>query len=337
MGITSALSGVRVLELANYIPGPVCTQVLANMGAAIVKVEPPGGDPMRRLAPAGPDGINPLFRAMNTGKTCVTLDLKREADVAELRSQARLADVLVDGFRPGVLARLGLDAVELGAENPRLITCAISGFGLEGAQHTRAGHDLNFLAQAGFLAMNVANDVPAMPGSQVADMLSGLAAATAIVAALHQRERSGLGQILDAPMQAAAHWLMAPWQAATQVGVPVAPDARVGLSGDLACYRMYRTADGRYLAVAALEAHFWAGFCREVQRPEWMALQYDWPAQPTLIADVAALIGTRVLADWAERFAELDVCVTPVLHVEEAAAASAVSLALPVRTVERSL
>lgn len=331
MQLSNSLADVHVVEVATYIPGPACTRILGSLGATITKVERPGGDPMRRLEPLGPGGESPLFAPLNEGKVSIELDLKSPAGAAELRQLAAGADVLVDGSRPGALARLGLGAAELRALNPRLIVCAISGFGQVGPLAERAGHDLNFAALSGLLAMTYAGEArePAMPGTQLADLVSGLAAATAILAALQARAVTGKGSVIDVPMLAAARWLMAPWIAAARAGVEVSAEAGHSLTGNQACYRLYRTADGRHMAVAALEPHFWARFCAVIERPDLVARQNDPAAQPALIAEVAQVIAARPLAEWAARFADVDACVTPVLTVAEAAREGEASLGLP--------
>lgn len=315
-----------------YIPGPVCTQILAGLGATVTKVERPGGDPMRTLPPLGPDGQSPMFAIMNHGKRLVTLDLKRAEDAAALRDLASQADVLVDGLRPGSLERLGLGASTLCVANPRLIYCAISGFGVSGSAARQAGHDLNMQALAGLMAMTAVQGMPAMPGAQHADMISGMAAATAILAALQARNLSGAGMAMDVPMAAAARWLMAPWYAVSQSGYEVSLDRGHILSGAQAYYRVYRTADGRHLALAALEQHFWERFCATIGRPDLVEFHDDEAAQPAVMAAVEQIIATHTLAEWEARFAGVDACVSPVRTVAEAAEGAA-SVQLPLASL----
>jgi alpha-methylacyl-CoA racemase len=165
MSLDSALRGIVVLEVASYIPGPLCAQVLADMGAEVIKVERPGGDPLRQLDPRPPGAENPLFAAFNRGKRSVELDLKSAEGADTLRGLVSQADVLIDGFRPGVLERLGVGAIALRALNPRLIYCALSGYGDASEQRAQAGHDLNFLALAGLVGMSTVGGIPAMPGA----------------------------------------------------------------------------------------------------------------------------------------------------------------------------
>jgi crotonobetainyl-CoA:carnitine CoA-transferase CaiB-like acyl-CoA transferase len=312
-----ALDGIHVIEVAAYLPGPVCTAILASLGARVTKISRPGGDPLRGLP-----YLAPAYAALNGAKAELELDLRRPEAAAALRDMAASADVLVDGLRPGALDRLGLGAAALGAANPRLIYCALSGFGLAGGEAERAGHDLNFVALSGALAAGPGE--PAIPAAQLSDMLGGMAAANAILAALHARAASGEGCVLDAPLLGAARWLMAPWHAAALAGGP----GPAALAGAQACYRLYRTADGRHLAVGALEPHFWARFCAAVGRPELTARQFD-ADQEAVAAAAAAAVAGRTLAEWAAVFAEVDACVTPVLTVAEAAQGWAPGLGLP--------
>ncbi len=317
---THALNDLKVIEVAAYIPGPVCTQILADMGAAVIKIERPGGDPMRHMPPR-PDhgGDNPIFTAINRGKHSITLDLKQPESVDAFRTLAQDADILVDGYRPGVLTRLGIDPAELRALNPRLIYCALSGYGANSPMRNVAGHDLTYLALSGFLALTHVEGTPAMPGTQIADMASGLMAATAILGALRERDQTGRGTFLDMALSDAALWLMTPWLAVQRGGLASGKEPEKLLSGMLACYNRYATADGRYLAVGALEPHFWANFCNALERPDLIAGQYDLTAQPALRDAVAALIVTQPLAHWQAVFANVDACVTPILTLEEAA------------------
>jgi crotonobetainyl-CoA:carnitine CoA-transferase CaiB-like acyl-CoA transferase len=322
MQLGQALAGVRVVEVAMYIPGPVCTQILAGLGAQVTKVERPGGDPLRHMV-----GLEQMFAPLNADKTFVELDLKTHAGQAALRELALGADVLVDGLRPGALERLGLGAAALAEGNLRLIYCAISGYGLRGPDREHAGHDLNFVALSGLIASTHVAGTPALPGAPLADMISGMTAATAILAALQARERTGIGGVLDVPMAAAAAWLMAPWHAVARAGAPVSDT----LTGGQACYRLYRCADSRYLAVAALEPHFWERFCTAIGRPELIPLHMaTGAAQVDLQTAVAATIAERTLAEWEAVFAHVDACVTPVRTVEEAAEQSRPGVNLPV-------
>lgn len=320
MALTAALAGIHVVEVATYIPGPTCTNILLGLGARVTKVSRPGGDPLRVMPP-----LSAAYGLLNAGKEERELDLKSPAGAAELRALAAGADVLVDGLRPGALARLGLGAAELRAANPRLVYCALSAYGLGTPEEGAAGHDLNMLARSGLLAATTAGGQPALPGTQLADLVSGLAAAGGIMAALHDRARTGAGCTLDASMLGAARWLMAPWYAAERAGI-----ADGTLAGAAAFYRAYRTADGRYLALGAIEPHFWARFCAAIGRPELAARQDD-ADQESVAREVAAVVAGRTLAAWRAALADLDACVSPVLTLAEAAAEVQPDARLPVR------
>ncbi|NJN18601.1 MAG: CoA transferase [Oscillochloris sp.] len=329
--ITQALTGIRVVEVTTYIPGPICGRMLAAMGASVTKIERPGGDPMRSLPPLGPDGISPMYAPLNAGKTVIELDLKAPADTERLGELLTGADILIDGLRPGALERMGFGSDHLHAVNPGLIICTISAFGLQGPDAARAGHDLNLAALSGLLAMTTVDGTPAMPGAQLADMISGMTATAAILAALQSRSRDGGGALLDASMASAARWLMAPWYAVARAGVALPADRPHELNGVQACYRIYRTADNRHLAVAALEPHFWARFCHAIDRPDLIADHLNPAAQPALIDAVQQAITQYDLAHWTTIFNEVEACISPILHMEEAAPDTTVDLRLPVR------
>jgi crotonobetainyl-CoA:carnitine CoA-transferase CaiB-like acyl-CoA transferase len=327
MMLEAALAGVHVVEVAAYLPGPVCTGVLAALGARVTKVSRPGGDPLRGLP-----YLASAYPLVNAAKAEVELDLRSADGATRLRALASEADVLVDGLRPGALARLQLGADELRGLNPRLIYCGLSGFGADsGERAERGGHDLNFLALSGLLAATTAAGEPAIPGTQLADLVGGLTAATAILAALQARAATGAGCTIDAPLLGAARWLMAPWHGVERAGDGAGAEPTAALSGGQACYRLYRTADARHIAVAALESHFWARFCAAIGRPELGPRQHELD-QPALIAAVQAVIAGRSLAEWAALFEAVDACVTPVLSVAEAASSWTPAVGLPVAT-----
>jgi crotonobetainyl-CoA:carnitine CoA-transferase CaiB-like acyl-CoA transferase len=316
------LAGTTVLDLTRLLPGGFCTLILADLGADVLKIEEPGrGDYLRAFPPLGKTQ-SALFTALNRGKRSMALNLKSEAGRALLLDLARNADVLIEGFRPGVLARLGLDYVTLQGANARLIVCAISGYGQQGPLRARVGHDLNYLGYAGALPLFAprGGGAPIVPGMQLADLGGGaMAAAVGILAALLERARTGKGQFLDIAMtDGVLHWLAA--MAAQQWASGEAPEGGRGpLSGGYACYSVYATADGRALTVAAVEPHFWANLCRMLGREPYAALQYaPWPEQERIFADLDALFATRTMDEWIAFFGDAEVCVGPALMLEEA-------------------
>lgn len=312
------LAGVRVLDLSRLLPGPVATLHLADMGADVIKIEDAGAGDYARTMGEGCDGVSWFFRAVNRNKRGLRLDLKQAAGRDVLLRLAESADLLVESFRPGVMARLGVGYETLRERNPRLVYCAITGYGQSGPWAARAGHDLNYIAQAGVLAeTGVADGPPAIPSLQIGDLLGGaMSAVAAMLAALHRANATGEGGFVDVAMieSVLAHNLFPLFEHAAGKS---SARGRGMLTGGCANYAVYRTRDERYLAVAALEEKFWQIFCVAAGRPEWQA-RYARSEDPALHAEVAAHIATRTLAEWAALFDEVDCCVTPVLTLAEA-------------------
>jgi len=315
----SALLGLRVLDLTRYIPGPYCTQLLGGLGADVVKVEEPFvGDPTRAVPPPlGEDSA--AHAALNRDKRSIAVDLRQAEGAGVVRRLAAASDVLVEAYRPGVLERAGLGPTALLAANPRLVYCSLSGFGQDGPLRSRAGHDITYLAATGFLGTNRGADGrPVLPLTQLADMAGALVAATAILAALHARQRTGRGQHVDASMFDAARALMTLPAARRSAGGGLANE----LSGAYACYNVYRCRDGRFVAVGALEPKFWERLCAALERPALARTQWDERRQAELIAELSSVFATRDRDDWAERLAPHDCCVEAVLDLDEAAASA---------------
>jgi alpha-methylacyl-CoA racemase len=315
------LQGVRVLDLTRLLPGPLASLALADLGARVDKLEDPGaGDYLREMPPQR-DGINGAFLALNRDKRAGVLDLKRPAGVATLRRMVRAYDVLIESFRPGVLARLGVGHDVLRAENPRLIVCAISGYGQSGPLADRAGHDLNYLARAGVLGVTGPADRPPMvSGAQMADVAGGaLWAVSAITSALFARERTGQGRVLDVAMCEGSVPLAAFSYGAVIAEKKSPPRGAHYLDGGIAPYATYRCHDGGFVALAALEPKFWLKFCGAVGVEPSMEDLLPGPHQPALRARLDALFATRSRESWARLGAELDCCLEPVLLPEELA------------------
>jgi crotonobetainyl-CoA:carnitine CoA-transferase CaiB-like acyl-CoA transferase len=295
-----------VVDLTRYLPGAFASRELQRLGARVVRVEPPEGDPMRHTAGAWDE-------ALSGGKESVAVDLKAEPELA--RALLARADVVLEGFRPGVAVRLGVGPDDV---PERVVYCSITGFGDDGRHSARAGHDLNYLGWAGVLE----DTAPALPPVQVADLAAGaLGAVAEILAALLERERTGCGARLTISMTHGAHRLVA-----HRVGGD--PQPRF-LTGGLACYRVYATSDGRHLTVGALEPKFFVRLCEVLGRPELAERQYDQAAQDDLAAELAAEFAARPLAEWLQLFDGEDVCVGPVATLAEAAEEFGGSTGLP--------
>jgi crotonobetainyl-CoA:carnitine CoA-transferase CaiB-like acyl-CoA transferase len=286
------LAGHLVVDFTRQLPGPYASRELMRLGARVVKIEPPEGEAMRVGAPA-------WYEALNAGKEIVTLDLKDAAGLAEAQELCDGADVILDGFRPGVFERLGLGVPD------RAVYCAITGFGIEGRHALRAGHDINYVGWAGLLA----DTAPGVPPTQVADLAGGaLGALVEILAALLERGRSGKGRRITISMTHGSHRL-----AAHRLGGDPVPKL---LTGGPPCFRIYGTADGRHLTVGALEPKFWLRLCELIERPDLVERHYD----PSAADDLDEVFRRRPLQEWLELFDDEDVCVGPVWTLEEAAA-----------------
>jgi crotonobetainyl-CoA:carnitine CoA-transferase CaiB-like acyl-CoA transferase len=283
-----------VVDLTRYLPGAFASRELLRLGARVVRVEAPDGDPMRRSAPAWDE-------ALRRGKESVVCDLKRDAALA--RALCAHADVVLEGFRPGVVERLGIGPADVPAS---VVYCSITGFGTHGRHAGRVGHDLNYLGWAGVLE----DTAPSPPPLQAADLAAGgLRAVTRVLAALVGRERTGEGARIVVSMTHGAHEL-----AAHRLGGDPLPRL---LTGGLACYSTYATADGRHLTLAALEPVFFARACELLGVSDLVARQYE-PGQDALREELAAVFAGRTLADWLALFDGEEVCVGAVATLAEA-------------------
>jgi crotonobetainyl-CoA:carnitine CoA-transferase CaiB-like acyl-CoA transferase len=313
------LAGIRVLDLSQYVPGPYAARLLAECGAEVAKIEPPDGDPARQLAPLDDDGLSPLWKAMNAGKTVVALDLKSAEGASVFAELLPRADVLIESYRPGVLGRLGFSRERLMALNPKLIHAALSGYGQTGPWRLRTGHDVNYMATAGALALSGTADRPVMAFPPTADFASSIQTALAVCAALVRRGRSGEGAFLDLSLTETVLAWQHPWLAMA-AKEPRDGRATMMLNGGAAYYNIYRTRDGRFVTLGAIEAKFWANFCAAVGHTDWIARQTEPLPQHMLIEAVAALFATRSAAQWEELLGPVDCCFAIVLDAGEVAA-----------------
>ena len=315
-----ALAGFKVLDLSRLLPGPFCSMLLADLGADVLKVEDPKvGDYIRWWPPKV--GRNSGFHVvLNRNKRSLTLNLKAAEGKDIFKRLVEDADVVLEGFRPGVMDRLGVGYETLKEINPRLVYCAITGYGVDGIRSQRAGHDINYLALNGVLSYSGKSNSPILPGVQIADIGGGgLLAAFSIVTALLARERLGKGQFIDISMtDGAMAWNCLRW------GSYLA-DQRVPSPGDdflnhgFACYNVYETRDGRHMSLGALEPQFWKIFCEVVGHPEWNQPNYFEPGahQEVLQNQIAHLFKQKTQAEWIELFSTVDCCCEPVLNLAE--------------------
>jgi len=330
-GSDAPLAGVRVIDLTRLLPGPVATMHLADLGADVVKIEDcEAGDYLRTLPPqvklVGRGKGNPMFEAVNRGKRSLRINLKVPAARDLFFRLVATADVLIESFRPGVMAKLGLGYEALAARSPRLVYCSLSGYGQDGPMAAQAGHDINYLAVAGVLDQIRAFESPAIPGIQIADLLGGaMSALPPLLAALYAAQRTGRGRFIDVAMAESmlGHHFFA--TALVDAGTPPVAE-RTLLTGGAPCYRCYETSDSRLLAVGALEHKFWSAFCEGVglpslKRKHWSLGEAPGSSQAHATMErIAGRIRECSAAEWEAVFSGIDACVTIVATPAEALA-----------------
>ncbi len=321
--MSQPLSGIRILDLSRLLPGAYASQMLADFGADVIKVEEPGsGDYGRSMPPQGPGGMSLYFVAINRNKRSISLNLKSEQGREIFLRLVRQSDVVLESFRPGVMERLGLGYEQLKEHKPGIIYCAISGYGQDGPYRLRAGHDLNYAGYAGLLHYNRdINGQPVMPPTQLGDLAGGsYMAVIGILTALVGRAQTGEGRKVDVSMTEGVMSLL-PLAATVYLNTGKAP--RPGLSsldGGLPCYNIYETKDGKHITLAALEPKFWHAFCTHIGHLE--LLPFHTPVGPgereQAIDILRAVFKTRTRDEWIAELSEIDTCIGPVYSLDEA-------------------
>ena len=333
--LNTFLSGVKVLDFSQYIPGPMASLILADMGADVLKIEPPSGDEMRNLGPRDSAGAPLFYGALNAGKRVRCVNLKDEAARGALASELAGCDILIEGFRPGVMKRLGLDYGTLAPIHPGLIYCSINGFGARGNFSAKAAHDGNYLAMCGVLARN-GSEAPVFYDPPISDTSGSLFAVIAILGALHARRQSGRGCNIDLGLADVAMPLQLMQIADFGANAHVPKPRTTYLNGGAAYYQIYPTRDGRHVMLGSVEPKFWRAFCEAAGRPEWIARQSEPMPQTALMTDIGALIGSLTLDESIARFEAADCCFSPVLDLAEAVHSEHVQARGLVRRGDRS-
>jgi crotonobetainyl-CoA:carnitine CoA-transferase CaiB-like acyl-CoA transferase len=321
--MTQPLKGIRVLDLSRLLPGAYATQMLADYGADVIKVEEPGtGDYGRFMPPQLAGGMSLYFVAINRNKRSMTLNLKSQAGREIFLRLVQEADVVLESFRPGVMARLGLGFEQLKEINPGIVYCAISGYGQDGPYRLRAGHDLNYAGYAGLLDYNRGSrGEPAMPPTQLGDLAGGsFMAVIGIMTALYGCAQTGEGRMIDVSMTEGVMSLL-PITATAFLNTGQAPiPGKTQLDGGLPCYNIYETQDGKHITLAALEYKFWHTFCTRIGHLE--LLPFHTPVGPgereEAIDMLKAIFKTRTRDEWLAELADLDACFGPVNTIDEA-------------------
>lgn len=322
-GRRAPLDGLRVLDLTRLLPGPLATQHLADYGAEVIKIEDTGAGDYARTMGAMDGEASFFYKLVNRNKKSLRLDLKQAEGRELFLRLVRTADVVVEGFRPGVMARLGLDHASLAGVNPRIVLCSITGYGQDGPYAQRAGHDINYIGYAGVLdQIGTAGGAPAIPNLQIGDLLGGtLSALLGLLVAVIDARASGQGRHVDVAMAdaALAHAIFP--LAEVLANGQVRPRGEDLLSGGVPCYGVYRTADDRHMAVGALEQKFWLLLCDTLGRQDLKPLHLASGADGARArAELEAVFRSRTQAEWTAVFDGVDCCVTPVLRLEESLA-----------------
>ena len=329
-----ALEGIRILDLSRLLPGPYCTMLLADFGAEVIKIEEPGrGDYARSFPPFLKD-FGYWHLQLNRNKKSVVLDLKSDTGREAFLELAKTADVVVESYRPGVLKKLGIDYETVSKINPKIIYCALTGYGKNGPLAKQADHDIGYVSLAGITNMSgEAGGKPAIPGVLMADMNSAMAAGMSILIALRHAQMTGQGQEIDISLYNVAMTLM-PGAASLYFGSGfVAERGNNWLTGMYANYNIYKTKDNRYVSVGCLEKKFWTNLCTALQRADLIDLIDDEENHPYLKEQLAFEFEKRTMTEWEAYLKGKDTCVTPVLDFAEACGAEQTSANEMVLTV----
>ena len=318
---TGALSGIRVLDMSRLLPGPYCSMMLGDLGAEIIKIEEPGrGDYLRDFPPKQKED-SAFFLAVNRNKKSMTLNLRSARGKEIFFELVKNADVVLEGFRPGVIDKLGIGYKDLEKINPMIVVCSISGYGQDGSYVNKAGHDMNYLSIAGITGVTGTRDgKPILPGIQIADVGGGgMLAAYCILAAMIGRDRIGKGEYIDVSMMDGAMAWLCMYAGKYFFDGKTPRPSRELPTGQFACYNVYKTSDDRYISLGALEPQFWVAFCEAVEREDWIEIQYaGGERQEQLIAEVGEMFQAHTREEMLEFLKDVDCCCEPVNNFDEA-------------------
>jgi crotonobetainyl-CoA:carnitine CoA-transferase CaiB-like acyl-CoA transferase len=315
--LSGSLHGVHILDLTRLFPGPLCTLMMVDLGAEVIKIEPLEGE-MARYLPPFQHGTGSTFLQLNRGKRSLAMNLKSDKGREVFFRLLKRTDVLVESFRPGTMDRLGLGYERLRVLRPELVYASITAYGQDSPTANEPGHDLNMISVAGILSLSGSSQGLVIPPVQIADVLAGFQAGMAICAALLRRFREGKGGRLDISMLDGAFFTLISLVSMHQAGSFPHPPA-LPLSGGLACYNIYRTADDRYLALGLLESKFWKAFCERTGLQHLVNAQMQ-PDQSGALDSVRRLIAGKTLRDWLDFFQDSGLCISPVQQLPEALA-----------------
>lgn len=313
------LEGIRVLDLTRLVPGPYCTLMLADYGAEVIKIEDTGAGDYIRDIPPFIGSMGARYVALNRNKKSLSINLKSEKGKEIFLKLVESSDVVLESFRPGVMEKLGLGYETLKKYNESIILCRLSGYGQDGPYSQKPGHDINYISYAGLLGLNGRKgEKPSVPPLQIADLAAGsLISTTAILMAIIHRMKTGEGQEIDVSMMDGTIALMYTLYPNLFAGKP----PRKGeerLTGGLACYNIYETKDGKYIAVGALEKKFWDNFCDCLGLEDWKEkLNAPPEVQEQMAKELQDLFLTKTRDEWMEVLEQKDTCCSPILDLEE--------------------
>ena len=312
------LEGIKVLDLTTLLPGPLCSMMLGDYGAEVIKVEPPTGDAARWTSPKIGD-LAGLFLLLNRNKKSLTLSLKEQEGKEVFYKLVKEADVIIEQYRPGVVKKLGVDYETIKKINPKVVYCSISGYGQDGPYAQLAGHDINYISYAGVLGLRGRDtDKPAIPGFQIADVGGGtLMALNGILMALLARAQNGEGQYIDISMMDGVISCLPLYAGGLFASGMVPGSEKSKVSGHLACYQLYATRDGKYISLGAIEPHFWARVCQYFNKEEYIKMQTDVGKQDEIISFLQDQFLLKDRDEWIQIFNEIDVCMAPVYGLNE--------------------
>ena len=316
--INQFLQGIKVVDLSRHLPGPLASLMMLDLGARVIKVEPPGGEELRFIGPEGPNGYSGYFDSVNSGKLGVQLNLKTAEGRAGLLEMLQDADVMFESFRPGVLERLGLSIPLLRQEFPRLVICSLNGYGEHSPLQQAVGHDINYLAMNGVLEGTGTAEHAVAPWPPLADCSASLFGMSAVLAALLERERSGRGAHIEVALADSVMPLMLFSLVEAQQNQQGMPRGRALLNGGAARYRTYKTADDQWLALGAVEPKFWQAFCLAADHPEWIERINDGLPQTELQRELEHYFAGLTMWECEQRFGQVDCCVNRVAPLAQA-------------------
>src|SRR4030042_5891692 len=314
------LKELKMLDLSRLLPGPYCSLLLADLGMEVLKIEDPEqGDYMRMMGPALKKD-SAYFHALNRNKKSMLLNLKAKEGKGILYQLIDTYDILLEGFRPGVMDRLGIGYQELKRRNPRVIFCSLSGYGQDGPYKERSGHDINYIGLGGILELTGSGGGdPIIPGTQIADIGGGgMMAAIGILAAIVHREKTGEGQYLDVAMHDGVISWLSIHAGRYFMDKELPKRGEMHLSGRYACYQVYPTKDGRHISLGALEPKFWKNFCETLGRKDLILKQFiEGEERVQIIKEIRELFKTKTQKEWVESFKNVDACLEPILSLGE--------------------